>query len=80
MGGWRTLKEVLRKRPLPAAGFQVSAKGFSSSATVASYRKEKIEQILQEAAKRGLFRITLDRDFWSDDRFPASVVRTACFR
>jgi len=28
------------------------------------------EQILQEAAKRGLFLITLDRDFWSDDRFP----------
>jgi len=28
------------------------------------------EQILQQAAKRGLFLITLDRDFWSDDRFP----------
>jgi predicted nuclease of predicted toxin-antitoxin system len=28
------------------------------------------EQILQEAAKRGLYLITLDRDFWSDERFP----------
>lgn len=28
------------------------------------------EQILQEATRRGLFLITLDRDFWADDRFP----------
>lgn len=28
------------------------------------------EQILQEARKRGLYLITLDRDFWSDTRFP----------
>ena len=28
------------------------------------------ERILQEAGKRGLFLITLDRDFWSDERFP----------
>lgn len=28
------------------------------------------EQVLGEAAKRGLVLITLDRDFWSDERFP----------
>ena len=28
------------------------------------------EQIIQEAAKRGFYLITLDRDFWSDVRFP----------
>jgi predicted nuclease of predicted toxin-antitoxin system len=28
------------------------------------------EQILQEAANRGFYLITLDRDFWSDERFP----------
>jgi len=28
------------------------------------------EQVLQEASKPGQFLITLDRDFWSDDRFP----------
>lgn len=28
------------------------------------------EGILQQAAKRGLVLITLDRDFWSDSRFP----------
>jgi hypothetical protein len=28
------------------------------------------EQILQEAKKRGLYLITLDRDFWSDEQFP----------
>jgi predicted nuclease of predicted toxin-antitoxin system len=28
------------------------------------------ERILQEATKRGLSLITLDRDFWADDRFP----------
>jgi predicted nuclease of predicted toxin-antitoxin system len=28
------------------------------------------EQILHEAAERGLYLITLDRDFWSDGRFP----------
>jgi predicted nuclease of predicted toxin-antitoxin system len=28
------------------------------------------EEILLEARNRGLVLITLDRDFWSDDRFP----------
>jgi predicted nuclease of predicted toxin-antitoxin system len=28
------------------------------------------KEILQEARNRGLVLITLDRDFWSDDRFP----------
>jgi predicted nuclease of predicted toxin-antitoxin system len=28
------------------------------------------EQILQEAAERGLYLITLDRDFWQDQQFP----------
>lgn len=53
------LVEVLRKR-----GIEVR------TAQELKVHRFLDEQILQEAAKRGLFLITLDRDFWSDDRFP----------
>jgi predicted nuclease of predicted toxin-antitoxin system len=53
------LVEVLRKR-----GFQVR--------TAQELKIDRLpdEQILREATKRGLVLITLDRDFWFDDRFP----------
>jgi predicted nuclease of predicted toxin-antitoxin system len=37
------------------------------------------EQVAAEAARRGLFLITLDRDFWSDDRFPLRSTRRLVF-
>ena len=55
----RALTEALRRR-----GIEVR--------TAQDLRIERLpdEQILREAAKRGLTVITLDRDFWQDTKFP----------
>lgn len=84
--GWFEVSEDLWREPgEKAEKLRLLADANFPSGLVERLRKRRIEvktaqelrlhrlpdeQILQEAAKRGLYLITLDRDFWSDERFP----------